>query len=111
MPGHPSESFGKPLSIAICAAGTDLGATRNRVPSRISPLNGGVVRHVRVQNKTGTYHSQSHLNNKNRKRLRRTPISSDRKTRAAAARRRGVGVLHLEGLAHEVVDEVDLGAF
>ena len=42
---HQFETVGHPFRIAILAAGTDLGATGQRVPSRFGPFDGGFGTH------------------------------------------------------------------
>lgn len=37
---HGFQAFGHAFGVAEFAAGTDLGATRERVPSRLGPFNG-----------------------------------------------------------------------
>src|SRR5215510_1418615 len=39
------EALGEAFSITMVAAGTDLGATRYRIPRRIRPLDGCHIRH------------------------------------------------------------------
>ena len=39
MSGDPAEAFGECLRVTVCAAGADLGATANRVPGGVGPLN------------------------------------------------------------------------
>ena len=45
MPLHSTESFAESFRIAILTARADLDAASNRVPGRICPLDGRVLRH------------------------------------------------------------------
>src|SRR5262245_11743728 len=44
MSGHSTEAFGKRLGVAVKTARTDLRATPHRVPGRVGPFDGGVLR-------------------------------------------------------------------
>src|SRR5262249_47434152 len=46
MPGDASKSFGKSFSIAVSAAGSDLGATAYGIPGGVGPLYFRIVRHM-----------------------------------------------------------------
>src|SRR4051794_10634822 len=45
MAGDASEPFGEGLGVAVGAAGGDLGATPNGVPSCVGPLDFGSIAH------------------------------------------------------------------
>ena len=42
---HSPQAFGKTFGIAVLAAGTNLRASRNRVPRCISPFNMRIIGH------------------------------------------------------------------
>jgi hypothetical protein len=46
MAWHAAPALGEPLGIAIVAAGTDPGASSNRIPRRIGPFDRGALRHI-----------------------------------------------------------------
>jgi hypothetical protein len=45
MPLDPAKAFSKRLSVAMLAAGADLGAAADRVPGRVGPFDVGVLAH------------------------------------------------------------------
>ena len=50
---HRSKAFGHSFCIAVLAPWTDFVATRNGIPSRLSPLNGRILSHSVTS--TGVY--------------------------------------------------------
>lgn len=46
MPFHPPEALGKALGVTIVATSSNLRATRNWIPSRVSPLYCTTVSHA-----------------------------------------------------------------
>ena len=72
MTDNTPESFGKALSIAIVATARDLGATRNRVPSRVSPFDCRVLGHCSAMMRQ-RYAPRSGLTKSNVQGIRRCP--------------------------------------